>query len=665
MKKVFLFILFFVFISKAFSQEFITGVTSNPIIKKYLETNKNHLKKKATDTIINLPFYDDFSFSSVYPTDSLWEDRFAFVNNTFGINPPSVGMVTLDAINDSGSIYPNAQPTPFDADYLTSRHIRLDSSFNIITQKLDPSDSVYFSFYYQPQGNGNYPNSGDSLVLQFSSFPPDTTILLVDTSGGVWKYDTIISTHWNTVWASEGMTFNSFFAKYNKYFRQILVPINVNKYFYKEFQFRFKNKASISNSIIPSWQSNMDIWNIDYIYLNANRSRIDTVYEDITFVDPAPTILKNYQQMPIKQFNNSELKDTLRMKESNLFSQVTNISYKYNVKQIGGSYSYNHNGGVMDIYPFITNGYHNWPYHTKPSVDFTLPTLSGDSANFEIKHYIGLTSGWNDVNHLNDTVRFNQHFSNYYAYDDGTAEAGYGLAGIYSSLAYEFNLNQTDTLGSIAIFFNQTLTSPDTRYFKLTVWSSLSPEVVVYQSVRIHPEYEMALNKFHNYSIDDALLVLGSGKFYIGWQQSSDDNLNVGFDMNANSASKIWYNSEGVWNNTSFLGSLMLRPVMGLNPMQRKMLYERQKDQKLDCNIFPNPAYGSSPLNLEIPQKYLGVEYLSSITIDIYDNIGKRVLSLPFNSQIDISALSRGLYMIRIICSKTGEIFTDKFVYIK
>lgn len=665
MKKVFSLFIVFLFVSPAFSQEFLTGVITNPVIKKYLEENSNHFKKKAIDTVINLPFYDDFSFSSVYPADSLWEDRFVFVNGTFGLNPPSVGMATFDAINDSGSVYPNATPTPFEADYLTSRHVRLDSSFSIINQKLDPSDSVYLSFYYQPQGYGNYPNPGDSLILQLASFPPDTSIVLVDTTGGIWKYDTIISTHWNTVWASEGMTFTTFFNKYNKYFRQILIPIKDNKYFFREFQFRFKNKASIANNIIPSWQSNMDIWNLDYVYLDANRSKIDTVYEDITFVDPAPSILKNYQQMPLKQFSNSELKDTLRMKESNLYNQVTNISYKYDVNKIGGGFSYNHNGGVMDIYPYITNGFHTWPYHTKPAVDFTLPALTGDSATFEVKHYIGLTSGWNDINHFNDTILFLQEFKNYFAYDDGTAEAGYGLAGIYSKLAYEFSLNQADTIGALDIYFNQTLTSPDTRYFKLTVWSSLNPEVIVYQSSRLYPVYEMGLNKFHRYTIDDALLVLGSGTFYVGWQQSSDDNLNVGFDMNNNSASKLWYNTEGVWTGTSFIGSLMLRPVMGLNPSQKKKMIERQFEQKLYCKIFPNPVSSGSKIYVDIPQKYEAAEYLNSMLIEIYNNIGEKIVLLPFSNEIDLSSLDRGLYLIRITCSKTGEVFTDKFVYTK
>jgi hypothetical protein len=665
MKKLFSFIIIFIFVSQAFSQEFITGIVSNPVIKKYLENNNNHYRKKAVDTIITLPFYDDFSFSSVFPADSLWEDRFVFVNSTFGINPPSVGMATFDAINDSGSIYPNATPTPFEADFLTSRHVRLDSSFHIISQKLDPSDSLYLSFYYQPQGNGNYPNPGDSLILQFASFPPDTSIILVDTTGGIWKYDTIISTHWNTVWASPGMTYSTFFSKYNKYFRQVLIPVKDSRYFFKEFQFRFKNKASIANNIIPSWQSNMDIWNIDYVYLNLNRSKIDTVYQDITFVDPAPTILKNYQLMPIKQFSNTELKDTLKMKESNLYNQVTNISYKYDVKELGGSFFYNHNGGVMDIYPFITNGFHNWPYHTKPTVDFTLPAMSGDSAKFEIKHYLGLTSGWTDKNYYNDTLRFFQNFNNFYAYDDGTAEAGYGLAGIYSKLAYAFTLNQPDTLGAVDIFFNQTLTSPDTRYFKLTVWSSVNPEVIVYQSSRVHPEYEMELNKFHRYTIDDALLVLGAGTFFVGWQQSSDENLNVGFDMNTNSATKLWYNSEGIWSNTSFIGSLMLRPVMGLNVSQKKKLIEKQMTEVLSCKIYPNPAHYGSLLKLEVPQKYLGVDYYDSMIIEIYNNIGARVLSLKFNQEVDLSTLDRGLYMIRVTCLKTGEFFSDKFVYAK
>ena len=60
----------------------------------------------------------------------------------------------------------------------------------------------------------------------------------------------------------------------------------------------------------------------------------------------------------------------------------------------------------------------------------------------------------------NDTVRYYQEFKNYYSYDDGTAEKGYGISGqgtANSSLAYQFESYKTDTLFGAYIYFNRTL----------------------------------------------------------------------------------------------------------------------------------------------------------------------------------------------------------------
>ena len=35
--------------------------------------------------------------------------------------------------------------------------------------KYSPSDSIYLSFYWQPEGRGNQPDNGDSLILQFKN----------------------------------------------------------------------------------------------------------------------------------------------------------------------------------------------------------------------------------------------------------------------------------------------------------------------------------------------------------------------------------------------------------------------------------------------------------------------------------------------------------------
>ena len=58
-----------------------------------------------------------------------------------------------------------------------------------------------------------------------------------------------------------------------------------------------------------------------------------------------------------------------------------------------------------------------------------------------------------ETNHLgvfdNDSIGFNQVFSNYYAYDDGTAEKAYALDAIGGQLAVRFLLAKADTLDGV------------------------------------------------------------------------------------------------------------------------------------------------------------------------------------------------------------------------
>ena len=82
-----------------------------------------------------------------------------FVNNQFCDTPVFVGVATFDCLNKNGEIYERANSYTFIADTLVSRYINLDYS---------PSDSIYLSFYYQPQGLAyDPPEERDSLVLNF------------------------------------------------------------------------------------------------------------------------------------------------------------------------------------------------------------------------------------------------------------------------------------------------------------------------------------------------------------------------------------------------------------------------------------------------------------------------------------------------------------------
>lgn len=620
-------------LTSASAQEVLIPLIGNPILQG---RNVAWAPLKA-GTAIPLPFLDDFSYQSWYPDSTKWVNNYAFVNRTFGPLPTTLGMATMDALDDTGAVYTFATPTPFQADYLTSKPLRLDSILTGTPDIMQLSDSLYFSFYYQPQGYGNAPDPEDSLLLEF--YQPD-------------------SLEWYTVWGSAGQSYADFFAQYHRSFRQVMIPIKDAMYLKKGFQFRFRNYASIANSNLPSWQSSVDQWNIDYVYLDYNRYKYDTAYADVAFVTAGSTLLKNYMQMPARQFIASELRDTLKNVITNLNSTTNNINYRYIVDELGGAYTATHLGGDFDILPFNTNGYHTWPFHIAPAVDITLPALTNDSIAFSVTHILGI-NGWNDDNPTNDTMRFLQKFYNYYAYDDGTAEAGYGLAGTGARLAYSFTLNQPDTLGAVQMYFNQTYTSPVARYFYLMVWESLSPEKVLYKSKRMRPYNGDSLNIFHTYYISDSIVKVG-GTVYVGWMQITDEVLNVGYDINTDASSHVLFNTEGSWENTVYDGSPMIRPVLGTGG-QAKRHEAFYLGNELNVNLFPNPPI-NGVLYLELPSKYINMDPENTMTVEIFNYLGRKVREVPYRHQIDIGDLDQGYYLLRLNSYSSSESVTKSFV---
>lgn len=79
------------------------------------------------------------------------------------ILPPTIGVATFDGLNQYGLPYNKSQITNYGvADHLTSKPLDLSG--------LGAADSVYLSFFYQPQGIGDWPNAKDSLQVEFLNF---------------------------------------------------------------------------------------------------------------------------------------------------------------------------------------------------------------------------------------------------------------------------------------------------------------------------------------------------------------------------------------------------------------------------------------------------------------------------------------------------------------
>jgi len=642
------------------AQEYLSGLDYNGTILQIRRETALNPRQKASRIAgsIKLPFLDDFSGSIYYPSPQLWQDSSAFVNLDYGVEEPSTGVVTLDAIDKYGAIYPGALSSAFLADYLTSRPIRLDSVFGPINRPIRRSDSPYLSFFYQPQGEGTAPGKNDSLILQFHS-PKEIDTIITTT-------DTTISPVWRNVWYSTGMSLDTFRVKYGKAFRQVLIPITDSAAYYHDgFQFRFLNYASLANNILPSWQSNGDQWNLDYIYLNTGRSPNDTILNDVAFAGRAPSMLRNYEAMPYNQYRANfveEMQDSLRMYISNQAIDTFNISYHYNVTRDFGIPVKSYSGGSYYILPFASNGYSPYQPFSRPPVNFLYPIGTQQKVVFNTVHYI--TTDPNLILKSNDTLKYKQVFSNYYAYDDGTAEAGYGLSPAGSKLAYEFKLNSDDSLRAVQMYINQSRTGGNLQYFTLTVWKANQigqPGEIVFEKKSVKAYFTDSLNKYQTISLDTVLFVddvhFPGRIFYIGWQQTTDDNLNVGFDRHNDASQHTYYNTSGTWQQSTFRGALMIRPIVGLaNPVG---ISQPEAVQNL-FEVFPNPA--AEFVSFNIPASCQTVGRNGRLRIIMRDMAGRTIVNQPYSQEFDISRLSPGIYLVCLVNDQTKEQYFRKLM---
>ncbi|MDP4273255.1 MAG: T9SS type A sorting domain-containing protein [Bacteroidota bacterium] len=582
-----------------------------------------------------MPFIDDFSDSYIFPDQHRWADQNVYINNQYGVNPISIGVATFDALDRNGKIYDNASNTPGQADFLTSLPVNLAYT---------PKDSIYLSFFYQPQGLGDSPEEGDSLVLQFYS-PVD----------GQWQTQWRASFHLSDS-SSREYYGNSAIPKVFKpagtspsdTFRCVMIPIRDARFLQKGFKFRFFNLVSFSSSISdPGKKSNCDIWNLDYVYLNKNRKYSDTIMNDVALVSSTGSLLRTYESVPWKHFPNAyitELKPTIPIAYRNNSNTVKNVWRKFVLKDLYKNVTSSViEGGNINVEPQT-----RVLYNEDLSTDiFDVDAL--DSAKFQITSY--LITGDFDYK-SNDTARYLQVFKNYYAYDDGSAELGFGISGRGASnsmTACKFTPCKSDTLRGVYIYFNRTLNNYSGQLsFYLTVWKDNNgmPGDTICCRPGFKPLYADSLNQFIYYPLDTAIYIKQNQPFYIGLKQVSEDFLNIGFDVNKNNKGKYFCYYEASWHDFPYNGSLMIRPVFSMKAISNPQTGIQQNETEnisRDFSVYPNPA--STLINLSFKD---GTD-LSRVHVSIYNLSGKLMYSaLGYSSPVDISGFSNGLYIVRV-----------------
>lgn len=680
-----------------FSQEYLTGFSFENHIHENTTTTRN--KQSLT-----LPFFDDFSDTKVFPNQKKWQNRNVFVNDGFPLFPTNYQAATFDVLDKKGSVYSNGSSNAFIADSLISMPIRLEDENG---ERLSPADSVYLSFYFQPQGNGDAPESHDSLVLRFG-YVIDTfrieydsvmvgemlNYMQVDTinigdilyhnytsscdldmytlaerqytsaDSMVWvniPCDTVFysETIWNHVWSTPGMSLDSLLlTNNNHYFKQVMIPIVNEKYFENDLIILFYNYGSLPTTMYPNDRSNGDIWNVDFIYLNKDRNYKDTSYPMVTFSQRSPSLLKRYQSMPYRQYKNNPtaaIATDYEMFIANLDSVSSRIQYKCHIEKITSEWHFDYTSKWCNLSPFNNGGFQNCngdnatqacPHLTNFLFDMD---PSSDSATYLITHIITTDNETSAVQ--GDTLYGTQGFYNYYSYDDGTPEKGYGVVPDDSYFASQFSISMMDTLSGVQLLFNKTYNDANYDFFDIVVWNDNNgkPGNEIYRIKNQRPKWdEEHIYKFGYYPFDKIVKV--NGIIYVGIMQHSQESINIGFDTSIDNSQYNFYDSGDGWQNSMMHGSLMIRPIVG------GKYYIGTEEILAENNvitIYPNPANDYISI--------AGLDINNCDDISIFDVTGRMIKHCNNETNINTCNLNNGLYLLRII-TKDGKYYNEKFM---
>ncbi len=539
----------------------------------------------------------------------LWADDAAYVNSTYPLDPPTIGVASFDGMDRTGFPYEPENPnTTGIADTLTSVPINLN---------YPPEDSIYMSFLYQPQGlsGDDQVQPGDSLRLEFFAAQEQ---------------------EWRTVWSTPYTALHPF--------KNVMIPVTNTDYLKKGFRMRFSNRATLGGAL--------DHWHIDYVRLGRNRTYDDTVIVDVSWVYPANTLLAPWTSVPFKKYIDnpiSYMASSVDLLVKNLDLNETFITWGYNVTNDCGD------ADTFSNYGTSVNGNANTTLTTNhpvngPPFNYSYDVSGCSDAAFNTVKF------WLDPDNLryNDTTSFVQELSNYYSYDDGSAEAGYWLNTQTGKIAYRFDTQGQDSLRAVRMYFDPIFSyadlpnDPRDGNFLITIWSDLNNDPIFQNISFSSPEYNLwGPNKFVEYPLDDTILV--GGTFYVGWSQTSAVKMNLGLDKNRVNNDKMFYDVGNGWVQSQQQGSWMIRPVMvsEVDPFAGVPKLEASSTMQ----VFPNPTNGAVTVRITGAQ---------ARTVEVADITGRVVQRANWNGgELTVDGLSPALYLVRAL-DAAGNLLTQQ-----
>lgn len=603
----------------------LTPLKSNPTIISYLEQNpgyqwnkvEQHGKWGQLDTL-DLPFFEDFTSTLMYPDSSHWQDNDVYVNRDFGIHPPSYGVATFDYLDPRGKPYASIEGESLDyGDTLTSQFINLKT--DVFNNPYSVSDSIYLSFYYQAKGLGDFVTENDSLKLLFKD------------SSGNWKH----------IWGVRGDGLTEFI--------QVMISIDQTKYLHETFQLQFVN-------LTHRWGNN-NHWHVDHVYIDQNRRQAEDYQLDNTIAGKPTSLLKHYFSMPYDHFlaDQTEASDSFYFEVANLSPDNVNAQVRYQESQAG---------------TFFVNTTFDLNFVNTPKRGYVERKVKGyDLSKFDdtvypirIKREFFLKGeSVNDIPifQKNDAIEVEHVFTRHYAYDDGTPESGFGFNDLRTGdgrIVLAFDMKKADTLRAVDFMLTYNTQDVGRQRFVFQIYKDIAfnggEDEVVFERAFVGQDIYDGIDNRGFYTIGlDTPIELPAGQFYVGWSQERNFNLTVGFDKNnghirSKEANKnIYFNVGDGWiqnSSNALVGAPMIRPIVGGADPWTAGVTAANKRKTL--HVYPNPTEGVLYVDTEF--KSYQVTDLRGVVVSSAQGTG--------STQIDISGLKTGIYFLSLIDKQNG-----------
>ncbi len=631
---------------------------NHAVVKARKESTVFFEKSIASDTIyFEDEFFEDFSsyHYEVFPRSDVWADQYAYINSTYADTMISLGVATLDAYDQEGYPYYSSSVKVTEADKLSSQIFNFDESF---------SHSLLFSFFYECGGKVSQPDSIDSLyvdfLVPFDLITVDTIMLDSITIDTILVDTNTIDTVWKKVYAIGG-------GEQMHRFKQVILPIDTS--FAKNgFRFRFRNTVSLSMNNITGQDlgkfSNADQWHIDYIQIipDTKSDSIElTKINDMCMIEPLKPSLTEYTTVPYHHY--AYAREIIRNAipicyKTNFPDRVDDISlvrYYY-------SYDLEENMSLREL---------QYDENIAPNAFFSEEEFFTPGFTYDPEKDIGkieltavIEAQALDQKLVNDTVKRKEVYFDHYAYDDGTAELGLGIAGEQQSLnkiAVQFKIykpsNEPDTLRAILIYFNKSIDDYTSQSeFRISIRKNdgnIPASDTLYTSEGLFPDYQAKLNEFTRIELDRPIALADT--FFIVIEQL-DSYLNIGYDINNNNLSKIYFYTGQSWEQSTSLpnGSLMIRPSFGKFTPNPNAI--EKKENSDNYRLFPNPTR-------DVLYFELGDNQSVQYNVRVYNIMGVMLMnSFTDDNSINVSSLNKGIYLIQLTSPDNKVSITTKFI---